>query len=377
MIVVFCIPQFKSENFFLQPWLTIHRVARGLNNRGFDVHIISDDEGPMDLDGIRMHWVRSFRGTNSKQLIEIFRSIKPDSVIVTITPLSLATAGWYRILEKYSAYGYLSYPFYSKKELFKALRYIGWRERWEYGRHILVPQRVWSDRLTTFFDGVICQTKHTAQKIANLTKLKISARAISPGIDTELWASENELKAVHSNNYFLYLGSASKIRGFLLLLEAFAWLSDTDIRLKVLARGADETEIKEINREVERRKLETRVSIRGGWIGTDELKEQIKSATAVLFPFILVPSELPVSVLEAVYCGTPVIVSDLAGLPEIVGNAGIVVPQADVRKMALAIQKLHREKNYRARLSASCYKRRNAIISWDSACEKWNEFLRF
>ena len=173
----------------------------------------------------------------------------------------------------------------------------------------------------------------------------------------------------------MYLGSTSKIRGFLFLLEVFARLSDSGIRLKVLARGADETEIRKIKGEVERRKLETRVSISGGWIGADELKKQIQSATAVLFPFILVPSELPVSVMEAVYCGTPVIVSDLVGLPEIIGNAGIVVPQADVRKMALAIQKLHREKEYHAKLSASCYEQRNAIISWDSACMKWNEFL--
>ena len=108
---------------------------------------------------------------------------------------------------------------------------------------------------------------------------------------------------------------------------------------------------------------------------TNEIKKQIQSATAVLFPFILVPSELPVSVLEAIYCGTPVIVSDLVGLPEVVGNAGIMVPHADVQKMASAIQKLHRQKEYLAELNAVCNERRNAILSWDSVCKEWADFL--
>jgi glycosyltransferase involved in cell wall biosynthesis len=375
MIVVFCIPQFKPENFLLQPWLTVHKVAKGLNDRGFEVHVISDKEGPKFIDGIRMHSVRSLRGTHSKLLSALLQAIKPDSVIVTVTPLSLATAGWYQVLGKYSAYGYVSYPFYTKKQIIKALRYIDWRERWEYGRHIFVPRSIWAGKLVNLFDGIICQSAHTAQKIAGLTNFKIHPYAISPGIDTEWLASETGPKAAHSNDYFLYVGTASKIRGFLLLLDAFSWLSDSNIRLKVFARGADETEIKEIKKEIEIRKLEARVTIRGGWIGTDELKKQIQSATAVLFPFILVPSEMPVSVLEAIYCGTPVIVSDLVGLPEVVGNAGIVVPHADVQKMASAIQTLHRNKVYQTELNALCCERRNTIMSWNSVCKLWADLI--
>ena len=375
MIVVFCIPQFKRENLPLQPWLTVHRVAMSLSDRGHNVHVITDEGEPEEHDRIKINVVNSLRGTNSKQIGRLLQAIKPNSVIVTVTPLSLATAGWYQILERYSAYGYLSYPFYTRKQILKAFPHICWRDRWEYGRHILVPRRAWTDRLVRLFDGVICQSKHTAQKVTTLTKSKIHACAIPPGIDMERWASEIGPKTVNSNDYFLYLGTASRIRGFLLLLDAFAGLTDPNIRLKVLARGAGETELKEIKRAVERHNIDERVSIRGGWMETNEIKKQIQSATAVLFPFILVPSELPVSVLEAIYCGTPVIVSDLVGLPEVVGNAGIMVPHADVQKMASAIQKLHRQKEYQAELNAVCNERRNAILSWDSVCKEWADFL--
>jgi glycosyltransferase involved in cell wall biosynthesis len=375
MIVAFFIPQFKRENLSLQPWLTVHRVAMSLSDRGHNVHIITDNGEPEGHDRIKINVVNSLRGTNSKQIGRLLQAIKPNSVIVTVTPLSLATAGWYQVLERYSAYGYLSYPFYTRKQILKAFPHMSWRDRWEYGRHIFVPRRAWTDRLVRLFDGVICQSKHTAQKVATLTKSKINACAIPPGIDMERWASEIDPKTVHSNDYFLYLGAASRIRGFILLLDAFSRISDPDIRLKVLARGADETKLKKIKSAVERYNLSERVTIQGGWCETDEIKKQIQSATAVLFPFVLVPSELPVSVLEAIYCGTPVVITDLVHLPEVVRIAAIVVPHANVQKLASAIQELHRKKDYQAELNAACYQLRKGIRNWDSVCKEWQYFL--
>jgi glycosyltransferase involved in cell wall biosynthesis len=346
-----------------------------LSDRGHSVHVITDKAETKEHEKININVVDSLRGTNSKQIGRLLSAIKPNRVFVTITPLSLATAGWYQILERHSAYGYLSYPFYTNQQILKAFPYLCWKDRWEYGRNLLVPRRVWADRLVRLFNGVICQSAHTAQKVETLTKSKINAHTIPPGIDAERWAPEIGPKTVSANNYFLYLGTASRIRGLLLLLDAFTWLSDPDIRLKILARGADEIELAEIKRAVERRHINERVSLQGGWMETAEIQKQIQSATAVLFPFILVPSELPVSVLEVIYFGTPVIVSDLVGLPEVVGNAGIVVPHTDVKKLALAIQTLHRHKEYQAELNTMCLERRNTIMSWDSVCKLWADFI--
>ena len=146
MIIAFCIPQFKRENFLLQPWLTIHRVAMGLFARGHHVHVITDEGEAGEYGSIKIHVVNSLRGTNSKQIGKLFKAINPNSVVVTVTPLSLVTSGWYQILERYSTYGYLSYPFYSSKQILKALPHICWKDRWEYGRHLLVPTRAWADR---------------------------------------------------------------------------------------------------------------------------------------------------------------------------------------------------------------------------------------
>ena len=375
MIIAFCNPQFKRANLPLQPWLTIYRVAMGLSDEGHSVHVITDEGIAEEYDGIKINVVSSLQGTNSKQIGRMLQAIKPNNVIVTITPLSLVTAGWYQILEQYSSYGYISYPFYTVKQVLKAFPYLSCRDRWEYGRHLLVPKSIWTDRLVRHFSGVICQSRYTAKKIESLTEYRIPSYVIPPGIDKELWASGSKRKSVSRDGQYLYLGTASRIRGFFLLLKAFALIPIPDIRLKILSRGADESSVKNLQEGIKRLNIEKQVSIRGGWIKPDELKRQIQSAAAVLFPFILVPSELPVSVLEAIYCGTPVIVSDLVGLPEVVGNAGIVVPHADVKKMASAIQTLHRHKDYQAKLITLCYQQRNTITSWDSVWKLWADFL--
>jgi glycosyltransferase involved in cell wall biosynthesis len=375
MNVAFCIPQFKAANLPLQPWLTVYRVAMSLRDRGDKVHVITDEGASEELDRIHINVVDSLRGTNSKQIRRQIQSIEPDYVIVTVTPLSLATACWYQILDRYKAYGYLSYPFYTCKQILKAFPYICLRDRLEYGRHILVPKRTWADRLVRIFDAVICQSTHTVQQIASLTKSKIHAYAIPPGIDMDRWASEISPKPIHSNGYFLYLGAASRIRGFRLLLDAFSRISDSDIRLKILARGADETKLNEIKNAVARYNLNNRVTVQGGWVETDEIKKQIQSAAAVLFPFVLVPSEFPVSVLEAIYCGTPVVISDLVNLPQALCDAAIVVPHADVQKLASTIQKFHRQKEYQVELLAACNRLRKSIRTWESVCKEWQYFL--
>jgi glycosyltransferase involved in cell wall biosynthesis len=375
MIVAFCIPQFKRANFPLQPWLTIHRVAKNLSDQGHSVHVITDEGVREEFDGIKIDVVSSLRGTNSRQIGRLLQAIKPNSVIATITPLSLATAGWYQILDQYSAYGYISYPFYSVKQILKAFPYLGWNDRWEYGRHLVVPRRIWTNRLVRYFKGVICQSRYTAKKMETLTKCRIPAHVIPPGIDKDVWAFGSEQKRVSPEAQYLYLGAASRIRGLFLLLKAFTILSTPEIKLKVLSRGADENSVKNLQKEAKRLNIAKQVSMRGGWIKPDELKRQIRSAAAVLFPFILVPSELPVSVMEAIYCGTPVIVSNLVGLSEVVGRAGIVVPHADVKKMASAIQALHQHREYQDELNAQCYEQRNTIMSWDSVCKIWADFL--
>ncbi len=72
-----------------------------------------------------------------------------------------------------------------------------------------------------------------------------------------------------------------------------------------------------------------------GWVEEEEKPALYRLATCFVYPSRYEGFGLPV--LEAMACGTPVITSDVASLPEIVGDAGFTLPPDDARGMAGAI----------------------------------------
>ena len=375
MIITFCLPQFTQKNIPLQPWLTIYRIAIEFIANGDTVHVITDSPDTSDIDGIQVHFVKSLRGSNSYELITLLKKIKPDTVVVSVTPLSLTTTKWYKVLKSYRSYAYLSYPFYTANEIRKAFKYLNFQERISYGRHVLIPSKFWAGSMIRYFNGVICQSKQTGKIINKHTRFQIPVYSISPGIDHQVWNSK--IKSVKSNkeSVFLYVGRASKIRGFDLMLDALKLIGDKKISIRILARGADRNTVREIENKIQIRKLQNRVDVKGGWMEIDEFKNELQSAIAVIIPFVLVPSELPVSVMEAVACGTPVIVSDIDGLAEAAGTAGIVVPQCDVYALSCAISKLYTDKVLINRLKTGCYAEKRKMLSWNLTYKLWQKKL--
>jgi glycosyltransferase involved in cell wall biosynthesis len=76
----------------------------------------------------------------------------------------------------------------------------------------------------------------------------------------------------------------------------------------------------------------------------------VRGARAVLFPSLYEGFGLPV--LEAMSMGTPVLASNVASLPEVVGDAALLVDPYDVRAIAEAIAKLEADADLSADLSA-------------------------
>ena len=61
--------------------------------------------------------------------------------------------------------------------------------------------------------------------------------------------------------------------------------------------------------------------------------------------------------LEAMACGTPLIVFDTTALPEVVGDAGLVVPMKDSSALADAIDQLLQNDDLRIRLGKNALRR--------------------
>lgn len=356
----------------LQPWLTVYQVALVLIENGYEVHVLTDC-GQETCDGIIFHQVRSLRGPNAHQIIKTIREISPDVIVISVTPLSMMTCTWYRKIENIKKIAFFSYSPYTKKEIIKSLMLLSVKDIFEFAKHLIVPKNIFDKCLNLYFDASICQSLRTFERlhssILSTTNNTQHVHFIPPGIDKRIWKLKE--KKISCKTMFLYTGSLSKIRGFSILIDAFSSIQMKDCKLRVLARGADGNFLKDIVEEIDRRGLGDSVSIRGGWIAIDDLKREIYQADMVVLPFVLVPSELPVTLMEAIACGTPVLVTDIDGLPSAIGEAGLVVPHVDIPGLSRNMEKFHGSLELKQKLNNACLTECNRMESWDSIGKKW------
>jgi glycosyltransferase involved in cell wall biosynthesis len=119
----------------------------------------------------------------------------------------------------------------------------------------------------------------------------------------------------------LYLGQLHRIKRIDVLIEAFARVHQAlpDARLKVA--GPPSSHGEELRRQADRLGLGDSVEFTG--LLTEEEKAR-ELADAHVFALLSASEGLPVTPLEALSCGTPVVLSPGCGLPQIDGVAGIV-----------------------------------------------------
>jgi glycosyltransferase involved in cell wall biosynthesis len=85
---------------------------------------------------------------------------------------------------------------------------------------------------------------------------------------------------------------------------------------------------------------------------------------------------MPRAAIEAMAHGVAVVASAAGALPEIVGSAGIVVPEDDVVALAEALQRLHDDPTERERLAAAGRRRVMSEYTDSAIAEKTLRFWR-
>jgi glycosyltransferase involved in cell wall biosynthesis len=85
------------------------------------------------------------------------------------------------------------------------------------------------------------------------------------------------------------------------------------------------------------------------YVPENDLIVLYSGATAFVYPSLFEGFGLPV--LEAMACGAPVITSNSSSLPEVVGDAGVMVDPYDEEALAKAVQRVVEDPRLRAQLS--------------------------
>jgi glycosyltransferase involved in cell wall biosynthesis len=88
-----------------------------------------------------------------------------------------------------------------------------------------------------------------------------------------------------------------------------------------------------------------------GFVPDEDMLYLYLNALALVFPTLLGPTSIPV--YEAMSLGCPVVVSNISGYPELVGDAGLLVDPYSIESIANALQLLIDDKGLRKSLSRS------------------------
>lgn len=131
--------------------------------------------------------------------------------------------------------------------------------------------------------------------------------------------------------------------------------------LNLVLVGTAGWQYEEIFRQIgEHPQLQKRIIITG-YVEDCDLAPLYSGAMMFVYPSLYEGFGLPP--LEAMQCGVPVITSDTSSLPEVVGDAGIMVAPKDKAALCQAMLAVYRSPEYAARLAASSLSRA-VLFSW-------------
>jgi glycosyltransferase involved in cell wall biosynthesis len=183
---------------------------------------------------------------------------------------------------------------------------------------------------------VLADSRFTAQELAEVYELPPEkARVVYPGLNPVFLGEpaveeiETALRAYCLEPpYLAYIGNLHPRKNLATLLEAFAMMRERGLehRLAVIGGGGlgklNNTEYRKLMFRVEDLGLENEV-IFTGYVPDERLVALLARADVLVFPSIYEGFGLPP--LEAMACGVPVITSARASLPEVVGDAALLL----------------------------------------------------
>ena len=137
--------------------------------------------------------------------------------------------------------------------------------------------------------------------------------------------------------YILYVGSLESRKNLPRLLQAYAQLREWSQQWRLVIVGARRWKYTPIFDTVQELGLQSHVHFTG-YVEEEDLPALYNGADLFVFPSLYEGFGLPV--LEAMACGTPVITSNTSSLPEVAGDAALLVDPYDVDAIAGAMRQV-------------------------------------
>ncbi len=229
-------------------------------------------------------------------------------------------------------------------------------------------------------DHIVAVSEYTRQDVLKhfpIAPTKITAVPNGfRGIFAPLAAEKKEQvkqQVSQGQDYFFYLGSLHPRKNLVRLIKAYdLFRQKTSAPVKLLIGGRIAWQTSEIHTTWEKTAHREDIQFLG-FLPDEQLAKVLGSALALTYVSLFEGFGLPI--LEAMQAGTPVLSSMVSSLPEVAGDAALLVDPLNVEEMAAGMEKIWRNPELRQNMMEKG-KVQASRFSWAEAAEKTYALLK-
>jgi len=185
----------------------------------------------------------------------------------------------------------------------------------------------------------------------------------------ELNDNDEELKVISKyslpEKFILYLGTIEPRKNLPVLIKSYKQFADDGTDYKLVLVGKYGWMYQEVLDLIDDMDLQDMVCLTG-YVSQEDLPVVYNLASLFVYPTIYEGFGLPA--LEAMACGVPVITTRVASLPEIVGDAGLLIPVNDTAALYKAMNQVLEDTALREKLIHDGLAR-SKLFSWERTAQ--------
>jgi glycosyltransferase involved in cell wall biosynthesis len=254
-----------------------------------------------------------------------------------------------------------------------------------YPQHLKLSHRLylqhWSPRFARKATRIVTVSEYSRKDIAQRykifpEKIDITYNGAHDAYRPLTWEEREAVKAEYTGGteYFVFAGALHPRKNVVVLLQAFIKFKKrqrSPIKLVIVGRMA--WKFKELAALRQTMPFKEDV-VWAGYMDVDKLSRVIGAAYALTYPSLFEGFGIPI--LEALKCGVPAVVSNTSSMPEVAGDAALLVDPTDVSDIAEKMGLIYRDEALRNRLVAAAAIQA-AKFDWDaSAAQLWESMMK-
>ena len=203
-------------------------------------------------------------------------------------------------------------------------------------------------------------------------KVKVVYNGVNTTKFSEEIESEKQEKVQNKYNlppkYILFVGQARENKNLKRLLKAYSLLSDEIKNKYGLVFANTNQELVELSKEL---KIDKNVRLLNG-IANEDLVAVYKMSS--VFALVSLNEGFGIPLIEAMGAGIPVICSNISCLPEVVGEAAVLVDPYSEEDISNGLERILNDNELRQDLIKKGYERIK-LFTWENSVQKFKEYL--